>query len=51
MDLENFVSEMIIFESISTTFEANFFFFKAAGALAKIGSSLKSNHYRPIKHA
>jgi hypothetical protein len=36
---------MIIFELILTTFEA---FFKAAGAVAKIGSSLKSNHHREI---
>jgi hypothetical protein len=34
-------SEMIIFESLLTTFEASFIF-EAAGAVAKIGSRLKS---------
>ncbi len=35
---------MIIFGSISTTFDLSFVF-EAAGAVSKIGSSLKSNHY------
>ena len=35
---------MIIFESILTTFEASIIF-KAAGAVEKIGSYLKPNHY------
>jgi hypothetical protein len=35
---------MIIFESTLTTFEASFIF-EAAGAVSKIGSSLKSNHH------
>ncbi len=38
---------MIIFEFILTTFEASLVF-KAAGALAKIGSSLKLNHHEEI---
>jgi hypothetical protein len=40
-------SEMIIFESILTTFEASFIF-EAAGAVAKIDSSLILNHYKQI---
>jgi hypothetical protein len=39
---------MIIFESTLTTFEAGFIFFEAAGAVSKIGSSLKSNHHWQI---
>ena len=35
---------MIIFELILTTFEASIIF-KAAGAVAKISSSLKPNHH------
>ena len=36
-------SEMIIFKSILTTFEASIIF-KAAGAVVEIDSSLKPNH-------
>ena len=35
---------MVIFESVLTTFEAASFF-KAAGAVLKIGLSLKSNYH------
>ena len=35
---------MIIFESFFTTFEASVIF-EAAGAVAKIGASLKPNHH------
>ncbi len=38
---------MIIFESTLTTFEASSIF-EAAEAVAKIGSSLKSNHHKQI---
>ena len=39
---------MIIFESILTTFKANKNF-DAAGAVAKIGSSLKPNDHNQLK--
>ncbi len=38
---------MIIFGSILTTFDVSFIF-KAAEAVSKIGSSLKSNHHKQI---
>jgi hypothetical protein len=38
---------MIIFESTLTTFEATLFF-EAAGAVSKIGLSLKSKHHWQI---
>jgi hypothetical protein len=38
---------MIIFDLTLTTFEASFIF-EAAGAVSKIGSSLKSNHHWQI---
>ncbi len=40
-------SEMIIFKSILTTFEASFIL-KSNGAVTKIGSSLKSNQHWQI---
>jgi hypothetical protein len=40
-------SKINIFKSISTTFESSSLFY-AAGAAAKIGSSLKVNHQRQI---
>jgi hypothetical protein len=40
-------NEMIIFNPSFTTFEASYFF-DAAGAAPKIGSSLKSIHHRQI---
>ncbi len=40
-------SEMINFDLILTTFEASFIF-EAAGAVVKIGLSLKSNHHLQI---
>jgi hypothetical protein len=39
---------MIIFELTLTTFEGAFLFFEAAGAVSKIGSSLKLNHHWQI---
>jgi hypothetical protein len=38
-------SNMIIFESILTTFEVSIIFFEAAGGVTKVGSSLKLNHH------
>ena len=38
---------MIIFESFLTTFEAGSIF-EAAGAVTKIGSSIKSNHHNKV---
>ncbi len=40
-------NEMIIFESILTTFIARFIF-EAVKTLSNIGSSLKLNHHRQI---
>jgi hypothetical protein len=43
-DFDLFCSEMIIFETILTTFITNLFFFEEAGARTKIGLALQSNH-------
>ena len=40
-------SEMVIFESLLTPFEARSIF-EAAGALVKIGTSLKSSHHNQM---
>ena len=41
-------SKIIIFDTLLTTFDTNLFF-KAAGKIAKIGSSLKPNHHNKVK--
>ncbi len=41
-------SEMIIFESTLTTYEASSIFWGSYSAVAKISSSLKSNHHKHI---
>jgi hypothetical protein len=44
----DYYSEQIIFESFFTSCNSRVWNFKAAGAVAKIGSSLKLNHYKQI---
>ena len=41
-------NEMIIFESLLTTFKASIIF-EAAGAIAKIGLSLKPKRYNQVQ--
>ena len=46
MDLDK-LREMIIFESLLTTFEASYIL-EAAGGVVKIGKSLKSNQHNQV---